>query len=498
MRSKLLTTLSAALLLVGCCTESTPSKEAKRYEAEWSSLAQHQTPQWLLDAKFGIYCHWGPQTYNRSKPGEKLTILDGFKGWTGENFDAAEWATLFQRWGAQFAGPVAQHCSGCVNWDSEITDWNSTNHGPKRDIVGELSPEIKKRGMKFMASFHSISFAGVWGQISRKDRTYVEPIFAWDSLNREDKRWMEGWIDRIEEATAKYDIDLAWFDNSFGQTIGGDLRGHINQGKYTPDGTRRTRIGGLCEEYQQKMIANYYNLGLDSGRDVEIVYKSYDVPRNVGMRNVENGNLDGGQYDPWMTDVSILSLPEKGWDEIWFYGENNVILSSNFIIDMLIDVVSKNGRMLLNVPPCVDGTFAPQIIERMDEIGEWLKINGEAIYAANPWCLYGEGPAYIKHPGHHGLTKAWAKENPVFTDQDIRYTTKGADIYAFVLDKPQSEEILFKSLGSYNKLYPGEVKGVTLLGSDTKIEWRHEEDALVIITPDNLPQSAAYCFKIHR
>ncbi len=483
-----------AVAMVACCG----APQVEEYRAEWSSLAKHQTPQWLMDAKFGIYTHWGPQTYQRSQPNGEVELLDAFDGWSGENFDAAEWAELFAAAGAQFAGPVAQHCTGCLNWDSEITEWNSTNYGPKRDIVGELSPEIKRRGMKFLASFHTLSFAGVWGQISKRDRTFVEPITEWDSLNRVDVRWMEGWQDRISEVSTKYDVDIIWFDNSFGQTIGGDLRGYIQGGKFISDAPNAKRIGGLSEEYQQKIIADYYNYGQRSGNEVEVVYKSYDVPRNIGMRNIENGNLDGQQYDPWMTDISLLAIPPKRWDDVWFYGENNPVLSANYIVDYLIDVVSKNGRMLLNVPPMNDGTFSAGIVERLHEIGAWLKINGEGIYDATPWSLYGEGPTYIKHPGHHGSTKNWGRDNPQFTAKDYRYTTKGRDIYAFVLDLPEDGVAKFASLGSYNKLYPGEVKRVSLLGCDTPIEWSESEDALIVNFPKDVEPSCAYCFKVER
>ena len=232
--------LSAILLMMLCA--GCASEQTEPYKPEWSSLTKHNTPQWLMDAKFGIYTHWGYQTATKLKPRGEMGMFEGFDLWTGEKFDAAAWAQLFKDSGAQFAGPLAQHGSGCLNWDSEISDWNSTNHGPKIDIMGELEPEIKKRGMKFMASYHSITHNGIWGQISHNNTKVLEAKdIRFDSINRYDTAWMEGWIDRVNESTRKYNVDLIWFDTSFGRTIGGDLSGYIDEVD-TSKNTQRRRI----------------------------------------------------------------------------------------------------------------------------------------------------------------------------------------------------------------------------------------------------------------
>ena len=123
------------------------------------------------------------------------------------------------------------------------------------------------------------------------------------------------------------------------------------------------------------------------------------------MRDIENGNLTGMQYDPWMTDISMLAKPNDRWDEPWFWGEGQPIKSCDFIVDMLVDVTSKNGRMLLNVPPKVDGTFDEGITRELYAIGDWLEVNGEGIYASTPWCIYGEGDTVITDAGHHGQSR---------------------------------------------------------------------------------------------
>ena len=246
------------------------------------------------------------------------------------------------------------------------------------------------------------------------------------------------------------------------------------------------------------MIADYYNWADKESREVEVVYKSYDIPNNIGMRDIENGNLDGLQYDPWMTDVSMLELPVDRWDDIWFWGEDQPIKNADFLVDMLIDVTSKNGRILLNVPPKVDGTFDTRITDILYGIGDWLKINGEGIYGSTPWCIYGEGETYIKHPGHHGQTHALGKEMAYFNSNDLRYTTKGRNIYAFVLAKPENGRSQFMALGSWQKLYPGEIKDVELLGYKKDIKWTHHKDYLEVEFPEDVKEQVAYCFKVIR
>ncbi|MFR9651792.1 MAG: alpha-L-fucosidase [Rikenellaceae bacterium] len=493
MKKNLLIAAAAAISFAACS-----SSNNEEYTADWSSLSRHEIPQWLMDAKFGIYSHWGIESVleNYRDAEQKPTTMEAFELWTGDKFNAAEWAQLFKDAGAQFAGPVAQHCTGCVNWDSDITDWNSTQRGPKVDILGELAREIRKRDMKLMASFHGSHATWVWGQRSKSDRTYCQPAMRQDSIVRDDISWMDGIRDRISEASAKYELDMVWFDVGYGKTIGGDMRGYVKQGKFIPDGDK-TPVGGLTEEIKAEILANHYNNGLKSGREVEAVYKSYDIPHNIAMRDIENGNLDGAQYDPWMTDINMIMQHPRYWTG-WFYNDESPIKDANMLVDMLIDVTSKNGRMLLNAPPQADGSFAERVKKELLAIGDWLKVNGEGIYGSTPWSFYGEGPTYIKYPGHHGQGKNRGRDIAKFTSEDLRYTSKGRNIYAFVLAKPADRVSTFAALGSKYMLYPDEIKGVELLGSNKSIEWSHTPEGLRVTLPTGTPDSFAYCYKIIR
>ncbi len=450
----------------------------------------------MMDSKFGIYSHWGPQSITVTSGGDKVISEAGdiFERWSGDKFDAKEWVELYKVAGAQFAGPVVQHGTGCVNWDSEVTDWNSVNKGPKVDILGELSREIHAADMKVIATFHNIRPKGIWGQRTKSDRTFVDPNFE-DVDMRQDQRWLEAWAERAEEAVTKYDIDIAWFDTSFGGTIAGELNHFINQGKYDAAAAkaRKREIGGLSEAMQQRFIASFYNHAAKEGREVEVVYKSWDIPYNIGMRDIENGNLDGAQYDPWIADINMM---HHNVTSGWFYDERNTLKDANTLVDMLVDMTSKNGRLLLNVPPRADGSFAENVVKEVKGVGDWLRVNGQGIYGTTPWSIYGEGATYIKNPGHHGQGKYRGREVASFNGGDIRYTTKGRDIYAFVLG--DFAEANFTALGSYAKLYPGEIKGVELLGYDGDVEWRHEPDGLVVKMPNDAEREHAYCFKVIR
>ena len=170
---------------------------------------------------------------------------------------------------------------------------------------------------------------------------------------------------------------------------------------------------------------------------------------------------------------------------------------ANTLVDMLVDITSKNGRILLSVPPLPDGSFTPEIRHELEEIGKWLKVNGEAIYGTIPWVFYGEGPTTVIHPGHHGQGQKQGKEMAKFTEQDIRFTQKGDVLYAICLGWPGSE-LAVRALGYNGKLFPGDIQEVSLLGSDENISWEQTGDALLVRFPESKPCKYAYCLKIQR
>lgn len=468
--------------------------EQSDYKENWSSLRKHNTPSWLEDAKFGIYFHWGANSVKNEQRDQSLSTMQAIEQWKGDKFDAKVWVDLMQNAGAQFGGPVAWHCNGIVNWDSAVTDWNSVNKGPKVDIFGQLTKELRKRDMKVLSSYHTCLLSDtIWGAISKENRTYLSPekdYSALETLNegRVADILYDAWYARITEAMGKYQPDIVWLDTGFGGTVIAQKNGDYVDGRLIPSGDNSLR--GVRQHYQQKLIAHYFNEAQKWGEEVEVIYKTHDIPPGIGMRDIEDGNLKGLQYDAWIADIDMAYHVEYGGH--WFYNKNNPMKDAGTLIDLLVDITSKNGRMLLNVPPKADGSFAKSQIEELGKMGEWLKLNGEAIYGTMPWVYYGEGPTEIKHTGHHAHN---FKEIPIYTNEDIRFTTKDNILYAISLDWAGDTQVI-RTLGTKGKLYPGDIKKITLLGSEQTLSWKQNPEALVIDLPKNKSGNYAYVFKI--
>lgn len=499
MYKKILVSIIVVLILG--TTNSASAQSIEKYQPNWNSLQKHDNPQWLLDAKFGIYCHWGAQSIKLQMGQNDMPDHEAIQYWKGEKFNAKEWVRLFQRAGAQFAGPVAWHVTGCLNWDSKITDWNSVQKGPHVDIFGELANEIRKTDMKLMASFHSTA---LWGPMSKTNKTYLQPgqdyskrgntPLVHGSGGRYTTEYLQGWLDRMNEAYELYQPDMVWLDVGFGGTVGPELRKQMVNGKLV-DLEKAFFLDGIREDIQKKYISGYFNAALDWGKPVDLIYKSFDIPPGVAMRDIENGNLDGLQFDPWMADINMQQ--HMVWPTVWFYNPKNEIKDANILIDMLADITSKNGRILLNVPPKPDGSFAENIKQELYKIGDWLKLNGEAIYGTTPWVIYGEGPAFVKNPGHHGQGKNKGTEIPKYTSKDIRFTQKDGVLYAIVLDWPE-EPLEINAFGSDGKIYPGEIKNISLIGSKEKLKWKQNAQSLTVLFPKEKPCDFAYVLKVER
>ena len=447
----------------------------------WSSLRRHTTPEWLDDLKFGIYCHWGPQTVKLANMDKGLSTKEAIELWKGEKFSAKEWVDLFQAAGAQFGGPIAWHGSGMLNWKSEITDWNTFEKGPGVDIVKELSDELRERGMKVMGSFHSTN---IWGPITKDDDIYNE---------KRSDQMLQGWYERVTEAIDKYELDIVWVDEFFGGTVGPELRGRFVDGRLL-DGADNS-LSGIREQFQQKLVCHFYNKGIEWGKDVAFIYKSFDIPPGIGMRDIENGSLKGLQYHPWMADINMAHHHVEPL--CWFYKKENPMKDANALIDMLVDMTSKNGRMLLSVPPTADGTFSEEARNELLKMGKWLKNNGEAIYGTIPWVFFGEGPNEVIKEGHHAQGINRGEFIARYNEKDIRFTQKDNYLYATCLGWP-GKELRIRALGHKGKLYAGDIKSVSMLGTDEEIKWEHNGEALIVQFPKTPPCEFAYCIKIGR
>ncbi|MCK4921904.1 MAG: alpha-L-fucosidase, partial [Bacteroidales bacterium] len=468
------------------------------YEANWESLKQHEVPEWFLDAKFGIYTHWGAYAvpswenewyprlmYSQNDKKRASKFYDyhketwgdvsefGYKDFiplfTAENFDAEEWADLFKKSGAQFAGPVAQHHDGLAMWDSELTEWDAVDMGPKRDIVGELAEAIRAQDMKFVTSFHH---AFSW--------KYYEPSYELENTDTKDpefagvgkiyppvhkqgdpptQEFLDDWLNRLKEVIDNYEPDYLWFDFGWGDPA--------------------------FEKHNQKFFEYYYNAALKWDKEVVVTYKKDHLPRGVAVLDLERGQLDTLASFPWITDTSV---DLKSWSYITAPDYKSV----NTLVDNLVDRVSKNGNLLLNIGPKPDGSIPEEQKEMLLGIGEWLKVNGEAIYNTRPWTSYGEGETKMV-TGH--MTER-SNKGRSYTSSDIRFTTNGNDFYATLLDWPEGNKITIKSLHSGENLDKRKIKSIMLLGVEGELEWTRDENGLHVSLPDERPCEHAYSLKL--
>lgn len=436
------------------------------YTDTWDSLCEHPTPKWYEKGKFGIFIHWGvycvpafgnewyPRYMYQKGSAENLHHVEtygtldkfGYKDFIpmfrAEKFDPKEWADLFEESGAKFVVPVAEHHDGFQMYASELSHWNSAEMGPKRDVLGELKGEVEKKGMVIGASSHRAEhywFFNGGREIPESDVN--DPEF--DSLygpafgvtrdqsdiydNPPTQEHMEDWLVRTCEIVDKYQPKLIFFD------------WWIQQISWKP--------------YLRKFAAYYYNRAAQWGAEVAIDAKFDAYVKGSAVRDLERGQLDHITPDFWQNDTSVAY-------NSWGYTEGNVYKKPCDVVMDLVDVVSKNGALLLNVGPKADGTIPDEDAHILREVGKWLKANGEAIYDTKPWKVFGEGPTVVPEGSFRDDYK---KE---FTSEDMRFTCKGNHIYATVLNWPEDGEIHIKSLGRDYKLLGAPIVDIELLGTD--------------------------------
>ncbi|MCY4071713.1 MAG: alpha-L-fucosidase [Chloroflexi bacterium] len=462
--------------------------KSEKYEPTWESLKQYRIPDWYIDAKFGIFIHWGPycvpafgnewyprRMYLQDDPAfdhHRATWGDhsefGYKDFipmlTAEKYDADEWAQLFKDAGAKFVMPVAEHHDGFPMYDSDLTDWCAAKMGPKRDVVGELADAVRARDMVFAVSSHRAehwwyfdggrSFPsdvsdpandGLYGPAveASKDKSNRD---EWKEKNWQpapDAKFLEDWLARCCELVDKYQPQVVWFDWWIEQIV------------FAP--------------YLQRFAAYYYNRGEEWGKGVAINHKYDSYPEGVAVFDIERGQLNHIRDFFWQNDTSVSK-------NSWGYIDNHDYKTTGDIIADLVDVVSKNGALLLNVGPRADGTIPEIEGDMLREIGRWLAVNGEGIYGSRVWDIYGEGPTEIPEGAFTDT-----KRNP-FTSADIRFTQKGDTLYAFVLAYPTGEAVI-SSLGSDAAC----ISGVHMLGSEESISWSQDGSGLRLSVPASKP-----------
>jgi alpha-L-fucosidase len=452
----------------------------------WDSLKEnYRVPQWFIGAKFGLFMHWGlysvPAHHNEwyekhmysggadgqwhvehFGPQDKFGYKDFIPLFTQSNFNADAWAELFKKSGARFVIPTAEHHENFALWDSAVTPFNAVNMGPHRDLIGELSKAVRKQGLKFGVSNHGIENfqfinppADMAAKMKAEHADLYDPKWAdfYNVADRSDaacERFLTNWFARNVELIDKYQPDMLWFDNGVDQRY--------------------------LDPLKLRIAAYYYNRAKEWGKEVSLsTKKAAYAPSNkntetigsiLDFEKIGGRSPSGIRPGAWQVDEPIGST--------WGYTVGMRVNSAGSIISKLVDTVSKNGTLLLNLSPRADGTFPSEQQNTLLEIGRWLGLNGEAIYDTHNWIQFSDG-------GMRGEDKS-----------NIRFTVKGYVLYAIILGKWPGENITIASLAET----VGKIEAVTLLGGDGNLPFTQDATGLKVKLPAAAPCKYAYVLKI--
>lgn len=501
--------------------------ETGKFSPDWESLKQYKTPEWFKNAKFGIWAHWGPQCqpeqgdwyargmYEEGSRQYKWHVKNyghpsefGFKDvineWKAEKWNPEELVKLYKRVGARYFFAMGNHHDNMDLWDSKYQPWNSVNMGPKQDILARFAQAAKDNDLPFGVSIHS---AHAWRWFETAQRADKEGPFAgipydgsaltedgkgkwWEGYNPQDLyaqnhplssrsedngsihgQWAWGngavipsveyvnnFYDRVLDMLNKYDPDLLYFDDTVlplypFSDAGMKIAAHF----YNSNMRKR---GGKLEAVLQGKILN-------------------EEQRKALTWDVEKGTPDTIIEDAWQTCTCI-----GGWHYQRSIYDNNRYKSAKTVVEMLVDIVSKNGNLLLNIPVRGDGSIDDKEVAILEEIGEWMSVNSESIYDTHPWEIFGEGPVAEQPNPINAQGFNEGKHQP-YTSEDIRFTEKEGVLYATVMAWPKGGKVLVKSLAAGSEKYPGKINGVEILGGG-KASYSRTGEGLSVTLPKGI------------
>jgi alpha-L-fucosidase len=501
---------------------------AGKFQPTWESLSAYEVPEWYRDAKFGIWAHWGPQcqpemgdwyAQKMYKPTDvdyrfhcaryghpsKFGFKDVIHTWQAERWEPEHLIGLYKKAGAKFFAAMANHHDNFDMFDSTYQPWNSVKIGPKKDIVGGWMKAARAAGLKFAISSHGDRAWSWYQDAQRADAagsgsTAGVPYDGLTSREQGKGQWWEG-LDP-QDLYAQYHelgrynwpqtgnppLATAYIEKFFNRTI--DL---IN--KYEPDllyFDDTVLPIYPASDIGLRIMAYLYNTNMArNGGKLEAVMTGKGLnaeQRKALVLDLERGVSNGGEVLPWQTDTCI-----GDWHYRRSLYEQRKYKTARQVVQMLIDIVSKNGNLMLSIPVRGEGTIDSEEEKVLAGLGSWMEANGEGIYATRPFEVYGEGPSTAAQPrGQFG----GARDVRGYTSEDVRYTKKGEAVYAFVLDWPTDGKAVLKTLAEGAKAYPGKVGKVELLGSEEGVKFTRDGSGLVVSLPESKPNAFAYCLKI--
>ncbi|HEY6901936.1 MAG TPA: alpha-L-fucosidase [Puia sp.] len=500
------------------------------FRPDWASLSGYQVPEWYKNAKFGLWAHWGPQCepehgdwYARSMYQEgsddynyhlktyghpsKFGFKDVIHRWKAERWDPEELLALYKDAGAKYFVALANHHDNFDNYDSSYQPWNSVKMGPKKDLIAGWAKAARKQGLHFGVSVHA-AHAWSWYEVAqRHDLKGAMQGIPYDGKIRKEAGkglWWEGY-----DPQDLYEQDHALSRNSLDDNA---ILGQWdwNNGA-TPPSVRYCekfykRTIELIDKYHPdllyfddtvlplwpvsdvglRIVAHHYNSSIRRHGSLQAVVNGKilnEAQRKCLVWDIERGQSNEILPYTWQTDTCIGS---------WHYDrrilERHEYKTAKTVIHTLVDVVSKNGNLLLSIPVRSDGTIDSDEREIVKGVGAWMKVNSECIYDTQPWSVYGEGPSTKNTAALDGPGFNEGKGKP-FTAEDIRFTKKGKTLYAILLGEP-SGEVVIKTLKGRA------VTDVRLLGHSGELVWKNTDDGLKVTVPAGLPGPIASVFKI--
>ncbi len=504
-------------------------------ELTWEELReQYEFPKWYTEARFGIWVHWGAQTqpekgggwYARhmymQDVGKQLWGKDaysyhnktyghpsekGFKDviheWKAENLDTDTLLKYFKKLGAKYFVALANHHDHFDNFNSTYHPWNSVNIGPKRDIIGEFEKSAKKYDIPFGVSSHDDRFLRWWlpafdfdtsgplkgvpydGHMTKEDGIGK----WWEGLDPADlyglppeKRspeWIEevkeNWVLRHKELAIKYDVDMLWFDG----------------------------YGFPYDAYGKEVCSAFYNNSLrKNGKIMAVVAGKFNNEPSIA-KDIESGGANEILPFPWQGIITMRT---------WFYKTDKhkgYKHNARTVIEMMTDIISKNGNLLLNVELLPDGTVPPDHKVLLDDIGAWVNLNSDAIYASKPWCIYGDNlNSYLEHSDvsetdledlkKHAISEQFNERTlkaPPYGSNEVRFTTKDDVLYVFILN-PEEGAIELPSLGLKSKYKVNKISAIRMIGNNEKVNFKQDADKLIINVPANRQNKYTAVFEV--
>jgi alpha-L-fucosidase len=487
----------------------------RHYEPTWESLAQHgAAPGWYRDAVFGIYFHWGiysvPAYGGEKYPREMYKLNSGvykhhcdtygdptqfgyhdlIPMFKAERWDPNRWAKVFKDAGADFAGPIAEHHDGFAMWDTQYDQYNSMDMGPRRDIVGEMARAVRKQQMKVVVTFHHMR----WDYYDAGRKLCPEGVgvndpklsglygCAYEAATPEAGSWLAG--GRIERP--KHQAGNPIFE-SFREEGYNKIMEVID--KYQPDqlqsdGFTLVRLG---QDRVRKILAHHFNTAEKSGREV-VVSRGYDshhpyspsemwgkevmisriIPLSCSVQNSERHFPKIPLRSP-CPNLWQATTPVPGFSYSYVASQEDktpdqVEASVDVMVDGMVDVKCKNGVTLMSVAPKPDGTLPDSLVKMLNKLGDWMRVNKEALHGAD-----------CRIPCEAGT---------------LRFTQKGHDLYAIDLEEPSTPVVI-------PGVTPMPGSTIRMLGSDDNLAW-HQDDGNVVIDelPDPLPCDYSWVFRI--